>query len=86
MSERVTEQAYWIGANGADNEEMAQLIQSALMSLGDWGTITVREEGGGKVVIGPVSTLVLPDEEAEMAFMMLLDARAEGDEAANEGN
>nr|NKR04326.1 hypothetical protein [Escherichia coli] len=65
---------------------MAQLIQSALMSPGDWGTITVREEGSGKVVIGPVNSLVLPDEEAEMAFMMLLDVHAEGDKAANEGN
>lgn len=79
ISEHVTEQAYWIGANGADTEEMAQLIQSALISPGDWGAITVREDGGGKVVIGPVSSLMLPDEEAEMAFMMLLDAHAEGD-------
>lgn len=34
MSQRVTEQTYWIVANGADTEEMAQVIQSALISPG----------------------------------------------------
>jgi hypothetical protein len=46
----------------------------------------MRKEGGGKVVIGPMNLLMLPDGKAQMVFMMLLDARAEGDEAANEGN
>ena len=35
MSERVIEQAYWIVANGADTQEMAQLIQSALIQPGN---------------------------------------------------
>ncbi|WP_156454015.1 hypothetical protein [Methylobacterium sp. CCH5-D2] len=70
MSQRVTEQTYWIVANGADTEEVAQIIQSALISLGDCGTITVREKGSGKVVIGSVNSLVLPDGKAEMKFMM----------------
>jgi hypothetical protein len=35
MSERVNEQAYRIMADGAGTEEMAQLIQSALISPGD---------------------------------------------------
>lgn len=70
MSQRVTELTYWIVANGADTEEMARIIQSALISLGDCGTIIVREKGSGKVVIGSVDSLVLPDGEAEMKFMM----------------
>lgn len=70
MNQRVTELTYWIVANGADTEEMAQIIQSALISLGDCGTITVREKGSDKVVIGSVDSLVLPDGKAEMKFMM----------------
>ena len=46
----------------------------------------MREEGGSKVVIGPVNSLMLPDEEAEVEFMMLLDAHADSDEAANGSN
>ena len=46
----------------------------------------MREEGDSKVVIGPVSSLMLPDEEGEMKFMMLLDDNADSDEAANGGN
>ena len=64
MSWRVTEQAYWIEANGAASAEMARLIQSVLISLGDEGAIAVSEEGGGPVEINSVSSWVLPDEEA----------------------
>lgn len=39
----------------------------------------MREEGRGKVVVGQISTLGLPDEEAEAAFALLLDAFAEED-------
>ena len=35
MSQRVTEQTYWIVANGADTEEVAQIIQSALIQPGN---------------------------------------------------
>ncbi|MBB2965162.1 hypothetical protein [Methylobacterium sp. R2-1] len=73
MSERVSDAAYWIAANGADDPENAQTVQAALVSPGDWGPFTVRREGFGKVVVGPISSLLLPDEDAEMAFALLLE-------------
>ena len=84
MSERVTGPAYWISSNGLAHPEMAELILSALVAPGDWGVVTVREEGGGKLIIGPVSSFFIADDEAEMEFSMMLSDRAErpeGEEA-----
>lgn len=78
MSRRVTEQACWIGANGAASEETAQLIQSVLISLGDEGAITVSEEGGAPVEINSVSSRVLPMRKRE-AFMTLLETHTQGE-------
>ena len=77
MSERATDPAYWISANGLDDPEMAGLVLTALVSPGDWGVITVREEDGGKLITGAVSSLFIADDKAEMEFSMLLSAYAE---------
>lgn len=73
MAERVTDQASWIEANGVDDPEAAELVRLAVGMLGDWGSVTVSQEGQGKNVVGPISTLVLPDVEAEMVFVTLLE-------------
>jgi hypothetical protein len=77
MSERVTDPAYWISANGLDDPEMAGLVLTALVSPGDWGVVTVREEDGGKLITGPVSSLFITGDEAEMEFSLLLSDYAE---------
>ena len=70
MQEYETDQEYWISANGADNPETAGLIQVALLATGSYGAISVRNEGNGKVVQGPASSLFLPDVGAEHELMM----------------
>ena len=73
MTERMTDQAHWIEANGADDPETAELIQATVGMSGVCGSITIYRTGQGKSVISPVSTLVLPDVEAEMVFVTLLE-------------
>jgi hypothetical protein len=80
MSEIVSNQADWIGTNGADDPETADLISIALMGRGDYGTVTVERMGRAKLVRGPVSTLILPSQDDEAIFVDLLERHAERDE------
>ncbi|AMB48413.1 hypothetical protein [Methylobacterium sp. AMS5] len=81
MSERVSDASVWIDANGANDAETVELIQSALIAPGDWGSFVVRREGTGMAIVGPVSTLVLADEADVLAFQLELEERVD-DEAA----
>lgn len=80
MGERVFDASYWIDANGVVDAGAVDLLQAALVSPGDWGSFSVRREGAGKVVIGPVSILVLPDAAAEMEFALQLEKRADDED------
>nr|WP_137828297.1 hypothetical protein [Methylobacterium sp. L1A1] len=81
MSERVSNASVWMDANGVVDADTVDFVHSALLSLSNRGSFVVRREGAGKVIVGPVSTLVLPDEASELAFQLELEERVE-DEAA----
>ena len=46
--------------------------RAALATVGSRGRYAARAEGGGKIVAGPASALVLGDAEAEIGFVLSL--------------
>lgn len=63
------DEAVWLRENGAWRPRAARHVLRALAALGPKGRYAARPEGHGKVVTGPVSTLALPDAEAEIRFV-----------------
>ncbi len=72
------EGALWLDENGVRRPRAARHALAALAVLGIRGRFAARAEGGGKLVTGPVSALVLRDAEAEIRFVFRITPYGDG--------
>ncbi|MCJ2139617.1 hypothetical protein [Methylobacterium sp. E-066] len=75
------DETLWLRENGAWCPRAARHVLCALAALGRRGRYAARSEGDGKIVTGPVSTLALPDAEAEIRFVFRVTPLGYGEAA-----
>ncbi|KAA0123393.1 hypothetical protein CIW48_13190 [Methylobacterium sp. P1-11] len=66
------DEVVWLDENGVRRPRAARRALAALATVGSRGRYAARSEGGGKIVVGPASALVLGDAEAEIGFVLSL--------------
>ncbi|MCJ2057251.1 hypothetical protein MKL09_11870 [Methylobacterium sp. J-048] len=75
------DESVWLRENGARRPRAARHVLRALASLGPRGRYEAHTEHGAKILTGPVSTLALPDAEAEIRFVFRITPLGYGETA-----
>ena len=65
---RWPEEAYWLGENEARHPRSSRQILAGLAALADSERYAARGCGEGRILSGPVSSLLLTDAQAEIHF------------------